>query len=340
MQQRFMKTHFILAFMLCVLALPAIGQQRIDGNFAFQTDPAKKYSIYVPSTYVQGTPHRLMLALHPLNTNRWDGESWCDTLIDFAEMNQLLLVSPDGGADGAIDDAIDTAFTSALLDSMETWYTVDAGKIYAMGFSWGARTTYTYGLSNSNRIAGYLPVGAAINGTSEVNEPLQVNAAGKPVYIVHGSLDNPNSRFYPVRDSLLAKGAILNSILLSNVGHTIDFTNRNQILSTAYAWIDSVNCSTVGIDPYASAVLDAIMYPNILSSRSAMSVTIALEVEKAETASIEVYSINGQLQETLNLPLQPNTNRYTLSLNQLPVGSYFLRMATANGNAVFKFIIE
>ena len=94
----------------------------------------------------------MMLALHPLNTNRWDGEAWRDTLIDFAEANNLLVISPDGGSDGAIDDAIDTAFTTVMLDSMISWYNVDESNIYAMGFSWGGKTVYTYGLNHIDNV--------------------------------------------------------------------------------------------------------------------------------------------------------------------------------------------
>ncbi|MFT5167850.1 MAG: hypothetical protein ACI8P3_003088, partial [Saprospiraceae bacterium] len=108
-----------LLFILLLISYSSlIGQTRIDGSFEFQNDSAKKYSLYIPSGYQAGTAHRLMLGLHPFNTNRWDAESWCDTLIVFAETNNLILACPDGGIDGAVDDPIDTAFTSILLDSI------------------------------------------------------------------------------------------------------------------------------------------------------------------------------------------------------------------------------
>jgi len=198
---------------LLALTLITFGQQRIDGSFEFQTDPNKKYSIYIPSDY-DGSANKLMLGLHPLNPGTWDAEAWCDTLIAFAEANQLLLVCPDGGADGAVDDPIDIAFTSVLLDSMETWYSVDTAKVYAMGFSWGARTTYTYGLSNIPRLKGFIPIGAAITGTSQVTNIIQ-NATGRPFYLVHGNNDNPNTRYFPILQALEDNDAIVNSILMT-----------------------------------------------------------------------------------------------------------------------------
>ena len=196
----------IYTVVLNTIILQSFSQIRIDSSFPFQSDPAKKYSLYIPSGYNSNTPHKLMLALHPLNTSRWNGKSWCDTLKQFAETNKLILVSPDGGVDGMIDDAIDTAFTSALLDSIAIWYNINWMKAYAMGFSWGGKTTYTYGLFHSNKLHGFIPIGAAITGVTEVNGLLQ-NATGKPFYLVHGTLDSPNTRFYPIRDSLINRGA-------------------------------------------------------------------------------------------------------------------------------------
>lgn len=215
-------------------------------------------------------PTKLMLGLHPWNTSRWSGISWCDTLVDFAEANDLLLICPDGGVDGKVDDPIDIAFTTAILDSMLVWYNIDTAKTYVMGFSWGGLTTYTYGLSNPQTFGGYLPIGAAINGTSPIAS-FSANAKRKPVYIVHGGNDNPNTRYYPLVTEMTNKGAILNTKLMPGVGHTIDFPNRNTILGTAFAWIDSVNCfqidsTTVYQDSVQAyndsiAALDVLLYP-------------------------------------------------------------------------------
>ena len=324
------------------MAWPAslFAQQAIDGNFAFQTDPAKKYSLYIPSGYQDGTPHRLMLGLHPFNTNRWDSESWRDTLIVFAETNNLLLVCPDGGADGQVDDAIDTAFTSALLDSVRNWYTIDTRKTYAMGFSWGARTTYTYGLSHASWFGGFLPIGAAINGTNEVTEPLQQAAAGKPVYIIHGSQDAPNARFFPVRDSLISKGAIVETNYLSGVGHTIDFANRNQILTVGFQWIDSVNCLLLGdveLPALASNGFEGI-FPS--HAKPGDPVRLALEVPTATNFKLEVFGMNGQLMMTEERRLAQGTDQEWFTVGQWPAGAYLVRVWMNGVPATQKLMVK
>jgi predicted esterase len=331
-----LKLFLLLIAIVCGTLVNA--QQRIDGNFPFQSDPAKKYSLYIPSGYTGNAPHRMMVALHPFNTQRWDGEAWCDTLIVFAETNNLILMSPDGGADGKIDDPIDTAFTSALMDSMHVWYNIDAQKTYVMGFSWGGKTTYTYGLSHHQKFGGFLPIGAAISGTSEVNVTLQQNASNKAVYIVHGGSDSPNSRFYPVRDSLLSKGAILKDTLMSGVGHTIDFPNRNQILSRAYQWIDSVNCSgsTVGVG-YEMPNYTYQVFPNPV--KAGKDVQMVLNTEGEAPVEFTFYTVEGKevLRETFQS--KAGDNLWKINTEKLQKGVYLVRMEIRGGGRTTKRII-
>jgi len=238
-----MKIFYTL--ILSFLFLSMHGQELIAGTYEFQSDPAKKYTLYVPSSYSEGTDINMMVGLHPLNTSRWNANSWCDTLKTFAETNNLLLVCPDGGVDGRVDDAIDTAFTTFLIDEVISQYTIDENNIYAVGFSWGAKTVYTYGLQHADRFAGFIPVGAAVNsseGSLHVDK-----AANKKFYVIHGSNDSPNVRFDPIVN-LLDDTHCVESLLLSGVGHTIDFAQRNERLTTAYQHLLSTNCGATSTE--------------------------------------------------------------------------------------------
>ena len=325
----------LLVFVSILFSISLLSQQRIDDSFAFQTDPAKKYSLYIPSGYNVGTPHKLMLGLHPYNTSRWNGISWCDTLINFAETNNLILVCPDGGSDGKIDDPIDTAFTSAILDSVRTWYNINNDKVYVMGFSWGGKTTYTYGLNRPNVFGGYLPIGAAIIGTSEVTVPLQTNSFSKPVYIIHGSVDSPNSRFYPVRDSLISKGAIVNTNLLSGVGHTIDFSNRDAILTTAFDWIDSVNCYQLvtSIINDNNELGEYRFYPNPKSQGHSLTFEINLK-EKEQIAEITIFDLQGKRMKFYEHIVGNGINELKREIVDLPIGVYMLSIKLVEENKI------
>ena len=233
------------------------AQVRIDSSFAFSSNPAKKYSIYVPSSYSPSSPNEMMVGFHPLNLSRWDAKSWCDTLLKFSETNDLLLICPDGGTNGNISDQIDYDFTEALIDSVKKWYNVDTNRIYTFGFSVGGKAVYEFGLSHADIFGGFMSLGPASSSTSGIMQ----NAGRKPFYLLNGSNDSPNTRFYPMIGDLLDHCAYVDSNLLAGIGHTIDFPNRNQILTVAYNWIDSVNLApksgtVLPVSPISFTVLD------------------------------------------------------------------------------------
>ena len=251
--------------LICLFCMTGTyAQEAVDGSFAFDTDPDKKYSLYIPSTYNENEPNQLMVGFHPLNTSRWNAETWRDTLIAFAEMNDLILMCPDGGSDGRVDDQIDTAFTTVLLDSLKLWYAIDEEEIYAMGFSWGGRTTYTYGLSNPDVFKGLMPIGSAVNGTAEI-APVLENAEDMPFYLVHGRNDNLLNRFTLPKGAIENNGACVESIVMDGVDHTIDFPNRNQILTDAFEWLEDVQCGVSTSSKQLTNQEELMFYPNIIS---------------------------------------------------------------------------
>ncbi len=262
------------------------GQEQINESMPFQNDPDKDYSIFIPSNYTEGEPIPAFLALHPLNTNRWNGQTWCEELADFAETNGVFLICPDGGVDGKIDDPIDTAFTSFLLDSAFIWYDIDETKLYATGFSWGGKTTYTYGLNHIERFAGLLPIGAAIS-IGEVNG-IAENVENIPVYIVHGSLDSPNTRFFPLEEAMEENNACVESNLLQGVGHTIDFENQVEILTDAYNFLQDNACTTTSIEEENIERTDILPFTMIAQNQT-------LNLNLSNGNGWEIYTIEGAL---------------------------------------------
>lgn len=297
------------------------SQETIDGNISFQSVD-KSYSIYVPSNYDPAVPNALMLGLHPLNPSRWNGEAWRDTLIVFAETNKLLLVCPDGGADGRIDDDIDTSFTSFLLDSMELWYNVDVNEKYAMGFSWGGRTTYTYGLRRGSEFKGLMAIGAAVD--ISVIQDVVGSAKDENIYIVHGDADTPNTRYTPIKSALEDNGACLESTFLQGVGHTIDFPNRNQILTDAFIWLQENSC---GISDVKENILDEItFYPNPNSGTFTIS-------ESPNIHSIQITNAAGE-------KVSFNHSGQTIKLDDASKGLYLIQYVSGKSNKTAKILVH
>lgn len=283
--------HYSLRLLL-VLGLNAIScfliaQVQIDSSFAFQSDPSKDYSIYIPSGYEDGKSIAAFLALHPLNTSNWDGRRWCEEISDFAETNTVILICPDGGADGAIDDPIDTAFTTVMIDSAMAWYSISPDSLYAMGFSWGGKTAYTYGLNHVNKFAGFMPIGAATSVSDIIG--ISDQSMNKPFYIIHGSNDNPNTRYYPMIERLESEGAIVESLLMPGVGHTIWFPNQVQILSDGFTWLKENSTSIVNVEDH---ITDA---PNPILTKENYHSDVPLLFNDDVSGVATIYSLDGML---------------------------------------------
>lgn len=297
---------FVLLVLLSTFSL-VHAQEQINGSMPFQNDPTKEYSIFIPSNYIEGESIPAFLALHPFNTSRWNGQTWCEELADFAETNGVFLICPDGGVDGKIDDPIDTAFTSFLLDSVFIWYDIDETKVYATGFSWGGKTTYTYGLNHIEKFAGLMPIGAAIT-IGEISG-IESNINDIPVYIVHGSLDSPNVRYYPLLSAMEDNGACVESNLLPGVGHTIDFANQVEILTEAYSFLKENECSITSIE-------EEVFQPAILTTSIVeRGQTITLQI--SENSTWEVFTVDGQM------VLNGQTAQMFIELTR---GLYFVRV--------------
>jgi len=326
-------THFVAVVLLFVVLFNPISnaQESIDGTIAFQSDPAKKYAVYVPSSYDPNEASPLMLGFHPFNPSRWDAISWRDTLINFVEENGLLLICPDGGADGKVDDAIDTAFTSLLIDSMEQWYNVDLEQKYIIGFSWGGRTAYTYGMKRPEEFAGYIPIGAAIDGTQQVNSILP-NANNEKFYIIHGSNDALSTRYTPIFNALQTNDACVESNVMPGVGHTIDFPNRNQILSEAYQWVSNPdNCVLEDVQEVGESPLIKI-YPNPIKNEQDLVVDLA---EPNNIQEIEFYTPKGEL------VIQFDPTQKSIPMEDMEKGTYIIRLVLKTNEVIVeKLVIE
>ncbi len=229
---------FILPILLATTVSATAGES-VDGTTVVGGE-VRSYSLYIPTGYAEMETKRAMLAMHPFNPARWNAAAWRDTLIAFADRTGLLLICPDAGPGGNIlDETVDTMLATHLLDSLLGVMDVDLGRLYIGGFSMGGAATYVYGLANADRFAGFLVIGAAVNGTGTFSANLE-KADGKPFAIIHGSLDSPNRRFTPIVEALQNVRAVVHTKLLAGVGHTVDFPGRNDTLVNCFRWLDSV----------------------------------------------------------------------------------------------------
>ncbi len=134
-------------------------------------------SFYVPTSYGRGTPIPLLFALHGGSGDAsvmYDPEKH---ITEFAESEGFIAFFPNGlnrpGAPaGSInyywEDPVNKPYMNHLIDLMQGTFTIDAGRIYFVGFSGGAKLIYGLAADPqiSARIAAIATVAGGIGGKS------------------------------------------------------------------------------------------------------------------------------------------------------------------------------
>jgi len=203
----------------------------------------------------------------------------------------------------------------------------------------GGRATYTYGLETHEHFAGFLVIGAFLNGIGQVGEARLVNATDKPFYIMHGDQDNTapiNTAFFPIRNELINRGAIVQSMILTGVDHTIDFPNRDQILTTAYNWLNAASDDlAVSLEDHSGQIPEkaqlAQNYPNPFNPET----EIRYQLSKRENVKLTIYNQLGQRVRTL-----VNGGQAPGNYVQKWDGKDFLGREVASGLYIYRFETE
>lgn len=327
-------------FFFVLFSTTAMAQERIDSSLVFHKDSIGHYSLFVPSSYVPREQIPVMVALHPFNRKRWNAESWCNEMMVFAEQNGLLLVCPDGGDNGTIDDSVDMELTNVLLDSIENWYNIDTNRVYLTGFSWGGKAVYSFGLATPNRYSGFIPIGAVMSTSNKILEHFP-RANWKPFFIIHGETDRPEARFTWVRDSLVKVGAIVETRLLKGVGHTIEFDDREALLTRAFTWVDSVNIAVrkMGSDSLLrskSGLQSEI--PEIVMGDANLQVKYLMA--EPGVLQYQISDISGKVVTTKEVELGRGNHAIKIPLSEIPWGVYLIQFTSKGQEERAKFMIR
>jgi polyhydroxybutyrate depolymerase len=184
-----------MRYLVLFLFLPfaAFGQQTI--NETMQHDGiTRSYTLYVPASYVPGTPAPLVLNFHGYTSSAFEQFYYGDFRA-IADTAGFLVVAPMGTLDetgvtywnsgwgGTVDDI---GFTSALIDEIASTYSVNLNRVYSTGMSNGGFMSYTLACSLSDRIAAI----ASVTGTMNVDQDQTCNATHPiPVMEIHGTAD-------------------------------------------------------------------------------------------------------------------------------------------------------
>jgi len=166
--------------------------------------------LYVPASYVAGTPTPFLLALHGAGST---AEGPINLMSSYAESHGFLLLSVDSS--GLTWDAItfkysyDVTFINTALQRSFERCSVNPARVYMSGFSDGATYGLGLGLANGDlfsRVVAFSPGGIVPSDTSPNGRP--------EFFVSHGTQD-------PILPIELASRRIVKD--LRDEGYTVEF---------------------------------------------------------------------------------------------------------------------
>jgi polyhydroxybutyrate depolymerase len=174
-------------------ASTAIAQNTIDATM--QHDGlTRTYRLYVPAAYSAATPVPLVLNLHGYTSNNIQQEFYGD-FRPIADTANFIIVHPNGTLDGGgqqfwssfgLSTVDDVGFLSALIDVIQSQYSIDPNCIYSTGMSNGGFMSYELACQLSDRIAAI----ASVTGSMIQGRWNACNATHPtPVMQIHGTVD-------------------------------------------------------------------------------------------------------------------------------------------------------
>jgi polyhydroxybutyrate depolymerase len=155
----------------------------------------RTFHVYLPSGYSTEKRWPLVFVIHGAG-GQGPGMERLAHYDNFADANGIIAVYPDGIARGWNDgrmtrriqraDVDDVAFFSAMLDKLESEYSVDAARVYATGISNGGFMSFRLGCDLAARFAAVAPDAATLS----VNLSTSCNMARPvPLLMMNGTLD-------------------------------------------------------------------------------------------------------------------------------------------------------
>lgn len=184
----------IIILLLAFLPLSLFSQVTISRSF-IHGGVTRSYIVYKPASYTPGTPVPVLLNFHGYTSNASEQLFYGDFRA-IADTAGFLIVLPQGTEDAAQNTHFnvgwggssvdDVSFTSAMLDSVISEFSVDESRIYSTGMSNGGFMSFHLACNLSDRIAAIGSVTGSMVAATEAN----CNAEHPtPVIQIHGTSD-------------------------------------------------------------------------------------------------------------------------------------------------------
>lgn len=187
-----MKQISKLLLLACAL-LPLLAGAQTSVHTLMHGGIARAYRLYVPASYMPGTPAPLVFNLHGYGSNAGQQELYSG-MSAVADTAGFLVCFPEGinaewnsgwslPYNGGIDDV---GFISTLIDDIAADYSIDPARVFSCGMSNGGYMSYRLACDLESRIAAI----ASVTGSMTTIQTNYCNASRQvPIMEVHGTAD-------------------------------------------------------------------------------------------------------------------------------------------------------
>jgi polyhydroxybutyrate depolymerase len=338
----------------------------------------RKFRLYVPTIYTGSQSVPLILNLHGYTSNSSQQQLYSNFMPIADTANFLMVYpdgkAPAGnqywnaGFGGTENDVL---FMSDLIDSLKLSYNIDLNSVYSCGMSNGGIMSYYLACNLPNRIAAIASVTGSMLNTWFTCAP----SRPFPVMEIHGTADGTvnyfgDATFAPI-DSVVKKWSThdnCNSSLTtfsvpnistsdnSNVVHYVysggtsgSSVELYKVYGGSHSWPGAYPVFANTNEDFSASVeiwrffrkykLSQFI-PNVGINESSLAknikifpnpVTEKLFIEGVSEANFKIINLIG---ETI---LEQN-NSFSIDVNSLNSGIYFLQICSGNSKAVVKFI--
>lgn len=199
-------------------------------------DGEQRYTIAIPTDYIDEKPVPLVLALHFGGTvTPFYGRIILEGLIEPALQGLgAIIIAPDCPTNSWTDDHSEIGVL-ALLDHINEHYSIDPDKVLITGYSMGGNGAWHLAARNQDRFsAAVIMAGWPPPGIEEIDW-------GMPLYIIHSRQDElvPLEPTEVAVDALKAKGVSLEFVVLDSITHFETYLFVDP-LREAISWIEDV----------------------------------------------------------------------------------------------------
>lgn len=208
---------------------PAPGQQVSQEFSANDAGEKLGYLLYLPRDYQSSGKFPLLLFLHGSGERGNDlalvKKHGPPKLIGAGKDFPMIVVSPQCPTGQGWNPNV----LLALLDNLETRFSIDPQRIHVTGLSMGGSGTWRLIAAAPDRFASAIPICGH-------GDPWMVDAASRlPVWVVVGDLDRVAPNALGMVDSLRARGADVKWTLMPETGH--DSWTATYSNPAVYDWI-------------------------------------------------------------------------------------------------------